>query len=148
MVPASTNPPSSFVIFEVTGFAVPHTRTPVGQLIILLVWWHCYSWLPARLACVVALGLPHHVTRRGDRSQPIFFEDSDNAVCGDPLGERTRKAQVEVWAYFPKIVDQRAPRRSERSGAEPAYWPWVAAIHSSRLTRPSWFWSAASRTLR
>jgi hypothetical protein len=41
--------------------------------------------LPARLTCVVALGLPHHVTRRGDRSQPIFFEDRADAVYCGPL---------------------------------------------------------------
>jgi hypothetical protein len=32
----------------------------------------------ARLARIVAPGLPHHVTARGNRREPIFFEDG----CG------------------------------------------------------------------
>ncbi len=31
----------------------------------------------ARLARVVASGLPHHVTQRGNRRQPVFFCDDD-----------------------------------------------------------------------
>jgi putative transposase len=42
---------------------------------------------------MVVSGLPHHVTQRGNRREPIFFED------GDLLGEQARKADVEVWAY-------------------------------------------------
>ena len=53
----------------------------------------------ARLARVVVPGLPHHVTQRGNRRQPIFFADGDYAVYRDLLGKRVRKAQVEVWAY-------------------------------------------------
>ena len=31
----------------------------------------------ARLACIVASGLPHHVTQRGNRRQPTFFNKCD-----------------------------------------------------------------------
>ena len=31
----------------------------------------------ARLARVVLPGVPHHVTRRGNRRQPVFFEPDD-----------------------------------------------------------------------
>ena len=53
----------------------------------------------ARLARIVAPGHPHHVTQRGNRRQPIFFEQSDYALYRDLLAEQYRKASVEVWAY-------------------------------------------------
>jgi putative transposase len=56
---------------------------------------------PARscLARIVAPGCPHHVTARGNRREPIFFEDGDQAIYCDILSEQMRKAGVEVWAY-------------------------------------------------
>ena len=42
---------------------------------------------------------PHHVTARGNRREPIFFEDGDQDIYCDMLAEQTRKANVEVWAY-------------------------------------------------
>jgi putative transposase len=43
----------------------------------------------ARIARVVAPGLPHHITQRGNRRQQIFFADEDYlayldlmAICG------------------------------------------------------------------
>jgi putative transposase len=53
----------------------------------------------ARLARIVAPGLPHHVTARGNRREPIFFEDGDQEVYLDLLAEQLRKARVECWAY-------------------------------------------------
>jgi putative transposase len=53
----------------------------------------------ARLARIVIPGHPHHVTQRGNRRQPIFFEPSDYALYRDLLAEHCRKANVEVWAY-------------------------------------------------
>jgi putative transposase len=52
-----------------------------------------------RLGRLVAPGLPHHVTQRGNRREAIFFEDGDQEIYRDLLAEQTRKAQVEVWAY-------------------------------------------------
>jgi REP element-mobilizing transposase RayT len=52
-----------------------------------------------RLARMVVSGLPHHVTQRGNRREPIFFEDGDQEIYRDLLGEQVRKAEVEVWAY-------------------------------------------------
>jgi hypothetical protein len=34
----------------------------------------------ARLARIVAPGCPHHVTARGNRREPIFFEDGDQDI--------------------------------------------------------------------
>ena len=53
----------------------------------------------ARLARVIVPGLPHHVTQRGNRREPIFFEEGDEAVYCDLLARETRRRGVEVWAY-------------------------------------------------
>jgi REP element-mobilizing transposase RayT len=53
----------------------------------------------ARLARIVAPGCPHHVTARGNRREPIFFEDGDQDIYRDLLAEQMDKASVEVWAY-------------------------------------------------
>ena len=48
---------------------------------------------------MVVSSLPHHVTQRGNRREPIFFEEGDHGIYRDLLGEQPRKADVEVWAY-------------------------------------------------
>jgi putative transposase len=53
----------------------------------------------ARLARIVVPGCPHHVTARGNRREPIFFEDGDQEIYCDLLAEQMRKWEVEVWAY-------------------------------------------------
>jgi putative transposase len=52
-----------------------------------------------RMPRVIAPGFPHHVTQRGNRREPIFFEDGDQEIYCDLLAEHTRKCRVEVWAY-------------------------------------------------
>tara|TARA_Y100001933_G_scaffold191565_1_gene190883 strand:+ start:521 stop:682 length:162 start_codon:yes stop_codon:yes gene_type:complete len=37
----------------------------------------------ARRARIVLPGFPHHVTQRGNRRQPTFFEDADYALYRD-----------------------------------------------------------------
>ena len=53
----------------------------------------------ARLARVVAPGYPHHITQRGNRRQPTFFDNSDYRLYLDLLEESCQKAHVEIWAY-------------------------------------------------
>ena len=53
----------------------------------------------ARLARVVAPGLPHHVTQRGNRRQEVFFSDADCAAYKALLAEHCAAAGVAVWAY-------------------------------------------------
>jgi len=53
----------------------------------------------ARLARVVAAGVPHHVTQRGNRRQQTFFSDDDYAAYRELLTEGCRSAGVEVWGY-------------------------------------------------
>jgi putative transposase len=51
----------------------------------------------AHLARIVVPGCPHHVTARGNRREPIFFEDGDQDIYCDLLAEQMCK--VEVWPY-------------------------------------------------
>ena len=51
-----------------------------------------------RLARMVVSGLPHHVTQRGNRREPIFFRDGDQEIYRDLLGKQTRKAEVGLTA--------------------------------------------------
>lgn len=53
----------------------------------------------ARLARIVVPGRAHHVTQRGNRREPIFFEEGDQAIYLDLLAEQTARAHVELWAY-------------------------------------------------
>jgi putative transposase len=53
----------------------------------------------ARIARVVAAGVPHHVTQRGNRRQKVFFSDADYETYLALLAEGCRKARVAVWAY-------------------------------------------------
>jgi putative transposase len=53
----------------------------------------------ARLARVIVPGLPHHVTQRGNRREPIFFEDGDQEVYRDLLAGQLARRGVEAWAY-------------------------------------------------
>ena len=53
----------------------------------------------ARLTRVVAPGVPHHVTQRGNRRQQVFFGDEDYAAYRALLAEGCRAAGVAVWAY-------------------------------------------------
>ena len=53
----------------------------------------------ARLARVVAAGVPHHVTQRGNRRQQVFFGDEDYALYRTLLAEGCRAAGVAVWGY-------------------------------------------------
>jgi putative transposase len=53
----------------------------------------------ARIARVIALGLPHHVTQRGNRRQQTFFHDDDYEAYLALMSEWCGKYQVQVWAY-------------------------------------------------
>jgi putative transposase len=53
----------------------------------------------ARIARVVAVGYPHHVTQRGNRRQEVFLRDGDYKAYLDLMGEWCTLHKVEVWAY-------------------------------------------------
>lgn len=52
-----------------------------------------------RIARVVASGLPHHITQRGNRRQETFFCDADYRAYIDLMAEWCKRCKVEVWAY-------------------------------------------------
>jgi putative transposase len=53
----------------------------------------------ARLPRLVLPGYPYHVTQRGNRRQPVFFEQGDYALYRDLLAEAAAKAGAEIWCY-------------------------------------------------
>ncbi len=53
----------------------------------------------ARVARVVAPGIPHHVTQRGNRRQLTFFRDEDFRLYRALISEWCRLHRVEIWAY-------------------------------------------------
>lgn len=53
----------------------------------------------ARLARVVAPGVPHHITQRGNRRQDTFFQNSDYRVYLDLMAEWCAHYGVDIWAY-------------------------------------------------
>lgn len=52
-----------------------------------------------RFARVVVPGCPHHITHRGNRKEPVFFEDSDRSLYRELLRDRATRYGLEVWAY-------------------------------------------------
>jgi len=53
----------------------------------------------ARIARIVAPGLPHHITQRGNRRQTTFFEQDDYRYYLDLLSEWCACHDVLVWSY-------------------------------------------------
>ena len=53
----------------------------------------------ARMARVVIPGIPHHITQRGNRRQPVFFSDEDYLAYLELLAQWSRQAEMSVWAY-------------------------------------------------
>jgi len=53
----------------------------------------------ARIARVVAPDLPHHVTQRGNRREPVFFEADDYRLYRRLVAAAARRAGTAVWAY-------------------------------------------------
>ncbi len=53
----------------------------------------------ARIARVVAPGLPHHVTQRGNRRQPTFFGDQDYVEYRRLMTASCERCGTQIWAY-------------------------------------------------
>lgn len=50
-------------------------------------------------SALVIPGLPHHVTRRGNRREKIFFDDGDDTLHLNLLAESSERARAQVWTY-------------------------------------------------
>lgn len=55
----------------------------------------------ARAARIVAAGLPHHITQRGNRRQPTLFREGANHVCRGLMAE---------WCVRYEVEDEQAKR--------------------------------------
>jgi putative transposase len=53
----------------------------------------------ARQARMVIPGVPHHVTQRGNRREPIFLEAGDEGIYLGLMTEQLRRYGVACWAY-------------------------------------------------
>lgn len=53
----------------------------------------------ARIARAVAPGVPHHITQRGNRRQPVFFRDADYELYLELMADWCGRLNVEIWAY-------------------------------------------------
>lgn len=52
-----------------------------------------------RIARIIAAGLPHHVTQRGNRRMTTFFRNDDYQEYIRLMAEWCQKHGVEIWAY-------------------------------------------------
>lgn len=52
-----------------------------------------------RIARIIAPGLPHHITQRGNNRATVFFDDEDRETYIKLLAGYTKKHQVRIWAY-------------------------------------------------
>ena len=53
----------------------------------------------ARMARVIAEGMPHHITQRGNRRQQTFFSKDDYNAYIDLMAEWCARHGVAIWAY-------------------------------------------------
>lgn len=53
----------------------------------------------ARLARIAAPGIPYHVTQRGNRRQPVFFQEDDYRAYLQELWRQSERFGLRIWAY-------------------------------------------------
>ena len=53
----------------------------------------------ARIARVVAVGFPHHVTQRGNNRADVFFDDQDCLRYLNLLVKYAEEFKLDIWAY-------------------------------------------------
>jgi putative transposase len=60
----------------------------------------------ARLARIVVPDVPHHVTQRGNRRQPVFFVEEDYSAYRDLVAEACHREKVRclAWCLMPNHV--------------------------------------------
>ena len=52
-----------------------------------------------RIARVICPGIPHHVTQRGNRREPVFFSDFDRQAYIEYLDVYARRSNLGILAY-------------------------------------------------
>ena len=99
-----------------------------------------------RLARLVFLGLPHHVTQRGNGRAQTFFDDTDYALYRDLLAASCRAANVEIWSWvlMPNhvhLILMPADADGIRRALAAVHRRYAGAIHA-RLKRTGHFWQS------
>lgn len=56
-------------------------------------------WPMPRRSRVVAVGVPHHVTQRGNNRQQVFFSDQQRRFYLAALGEQAERNQLKILGY-------------------------------------------------
>jgi len=88
----------------------------------------------SRIARVVAAGVPHHVTQRGNRRQPTFFGDEDYETYLRLVAASCAEHRVTIWAWclMPNHVHLIAiPKTAEglARAVGRAHWRYTRAIN-------------------
>lgn len=52
-----------------------------------------------RIARVVAVRYPHHITQRGNNRSRVFFDDKDRELYLSSLERYSQRYSIEIWAY-------------------------------------------------
>ena len=55
--------------------------------------------MTARMARIVAAGMPHHIIQRGNRRQDVFLREGDQEKYLQILAQEIRSNEVQIWAY-------------------------------------------------
>ena len=53
----------------------------------------------ARIARVIAPGVPHHIVQRGNRRQDVFLKEGDQRAYLNILKEQAEKNHLSIWSY-------------------------------------------------
>ena len=53
----------------------------------------------ARIARIVLPGHPHHITQRGNRRMPVFFNEEDRQAYLSQVSQSCRHHGVDIWAW-------------------------------------------------
>jgi len=53
----------------------------------------------ARIARAVAVGVPHHITQRGNGRRDVFFTDRDREVDLNTFLDYAMRYSLRVWGY-------------------------------------------------
>lgn len=52
-----------------------------------------------RVARIVGINHPHHITQRGNNRAPVFFDEKDRKFYLKTLVQYSSKYAIEIWAY-------------------------------------------------
>ena len=116
-----------------------------------------------RIARIIAVQCPHHITQRGNNRADVFFDDEDRVFYLETLGSYCRRCHVEVRAYclmtnhvhilavpanqevLPRCIGgtnllytQHINRKYRRSGRL-----WQNRFYSTVIETESYLWTAA-----